>query len=77
MGRKSQAPEMEYSTQRRLEKVPTKARNLNAVLFDKNDDNNVSVLDYVAARGQLQHSWPSDLAQGRLVTGENVTFALQ
>jgi hypothetical protein len=57
MGRKSVAPEMDFSTQRRLEKVSTKSRNLRAVLLDNTNDNNAIILDYVAARGQLQYPW--------------------
>jgi hypothetical protein len=34
----------------------------------------VNTVEYAAARGQLQHSAPSDLAQGRLVNGETLNY---
>jgi hypothetical protein len=81
MGRKRQAPQVDFSTQRCLVEVLAKARNLEAVLLEDDDDDdddiNVVIVDYVAARGQLQHSAPNDLAQGWLAKGQCVTFALQ
>jgi hypothetical protein len=70
MGRKKQAPEVDFSTQRRFEEVQSRARNLEPVLLeddDDDDDSNEIIVDYVTARGELQHSAPSDVALGRLV----------
>jgi hypothetical protein len=69
MGRKGQ--EVDFSTQQSLEKLLAKARNLKTDLLE-DDGDNVIIVDYLAARGQLQHSTPSDLAQGRLAMGKTL-----
>jgi hypothetical protein len=54
-------------------------RNPETVLLegaDDDDDSIVVIVDYVAARGQLQHSAPSDLAPSRLGNGENVNVTI-